>query len=208
MGTQTKNDVKNVTSAQPDIAGAIYRAPLGTAVPNNAYSDLDAAFKNLGYVSDDGLTNSNSPETETKKAWGGATILTSQTGRPDTLKYKLVEALNVDVLKSVYGDNAVTGELETGITVDANNKQLPGSCYVVDMVLKDDSLKRIVIPNATLTSLGDVVYKDGEIVGYEVTLTALPDETGSTHKEYIISAEGAKKLNPQAESKATKTVKE
>lgn len=208
MGTQTKNDVKNVTSAQPDIAGAIYRAPLGTAVPNNAYSDLDAAFKNLGYVSDDGLTNSNSPETETKKAWGGATILTSQTGRPDTLKYKLVEALNVEVLKSVYGDNAVTGELETGITVDANNKQLPGSCYVVDMVLKDDSLKRIVIPNATLTSLGDVVYKDGEIVGYEVTLTALPDETGSTHKEYIISAEGAKKLNPQAETKATKTVKE
>ena len=208
MGTQTKNDVKNVTSAQPDIAGAIYRAPLGTVAPNNAYSDLDPAFKNLGYVSDDGLTNSNSPETETKKAWGGATILTSQTGRPDTLKYKLVEALNVDVLKSVYGDDAVTGELETGITVDANNKQLPGSCYVVDMVLKDDSLKRIVIPNATLTSLGDVVYKDGEIVGYEVTLTALPDETGSTHKEYIISAEGAKKLNPQAEGKATKTVKE
>ena len=208
MGTQTKNDVKNVTSAQPDIAGAIYRAPLGTVVPNNAYSDLDPAFKNLGYVSDDGLTNSNSPETETKKAWGGATILTSQTGRPDTLKYKLVEALNVEVLKSVYGDNAVTGALDTGITVDANNKQLPGSCYVVDMVLKDDSLKRIVIPNATLTSLGDVVYKDGEIVGYEVTLTALPDETGSTHKEYIISAEGAKKLNPQAEGKATKTVKE
>ena len=109
MSTQTKNDVKNVTSAQPDIAGAIYRAPLGTAVPNNAYSDLDPAFKNLGYVSDDGLTNANSPETETKKAWGGATILTSQTGRPDTLKYKLVEALNVEVLKSVYGDNAVTG---------------------------------------------------------------------------------------------------
>lgn len=208
MGTQTKNDVKNVTSAQPDIAGAIYRAPLGTVAPLNAYSKLDPAFKNLGYVSDDGLTNSNSPETETKKAWGGATILTSQTGRPDTLKYKLVEALNVEVLKSVYGDNAVTGELETGITVDANNKQLPSSCYVVDMVLKDDSLKRIVIPNATLTSLGDVVYKDGEIVGYEVTLTALPDETGSTHKEYIISAEGAKKLNPQAETKATKTVKE
>ena len=208
MGTQTKNDVKNVTSAQPDIAGAIYRAPLGTVVPTNAYSDLDAAFKNLGYVSDDGLTNSNSPETETKKAWGGATILTSQTGRPDTLKYKLVEALNVEVLKSVYGDNAVTGALDTGITVDANNKQLPGSCYVVDMVLKDDSLKRIVIPNATLTSLGDVVYKDGEIVGYEVTLTALPDETGSTHKEYIISADGAKKLNPQAETQSTKTVKE
>lgn len=194
MGTQAKNDVKNVTSAQPDIAGAIYRAPLGTTVPNNAYSDLDPAFKNLGYVSDDGLTNSNSPETETKKAWGGATILTSQTGRPDTLKYKLVEALNVEVLKSVYGDNSVTGVLDTGITVDANNKQLSGACYVVDMVLKDDSLKRIVIPNATLTSLGDVVYKDGEIVGYEVTLTALPDENGSTHKEYIISAEGAKQL--------------
>lgn len=191
MSTAT-NDVKNVTSAQPEVAGAIYRAPVGTTMPTNAYEDLDTAFTNLGYVSDDGLTNANSPETETKKAWGGATILTSQTGRPDTLKYKLVEALNVNVLKSVYGDDFVEGDLETGITVDANTKQMKDASYVIDMVLKDNALKRVVVPRATLTSLGDVVYKDGEIVGYEVTLTALPDENGSTHKEYIISAAGAK----------------
>lgn len=200
MGTAT-NDVKNVTSAQPEVAGAIYRAPVGTAMPTNAYEDLNTLFTNLGYVSDDGLTNANSPETETKKAWGGATILTSQTGRPDTLKYKLVEALNVNVLKSVYGDDFVKGDLTTGITVDANTKQMKDASYVIDMVLKDNALKRVVVPRATLTSLGDVVYKDGEIVGYEVTLTALPDETGSTHKEYIISEEGAKTLKGQATKK-------
>lgn len=200
MSTAT-NDVKNVTSAQPEVAGAIYRAPVGTTMPTNAYEDLDPTFTNLGYVSDDGLTNANSPETETKKAWGGATILTSQTGRPDTLKYKLVEALNVNVLKSVYGDDFVKGDLTTGITVDANTKQMKDAAYVIDMVLKDNALKRVVVPRATLTSLGDVVYKDGEIVGYEVTLTALPNEAGSTHKEYIISEEGAKTLKGQATKK-------
>ncbi|MDD7221856.1 MAG: phage tail protein, partial [Eubacteriales bacterium] len=71
------------------------------------------------------------------------------------------------------------------LTVKAGPGDTEESTYVVDMILKGGALKRIVIPDAALTALGDIVYKDGEPVGYEVTLTAYPDESGMTHYEYI-----------------------
>lgn len=176
---------EKVTYSKPKVSGGIYRAPLGTKLPADAVSALDQAFKTLGYVSEDGVTNSNSPETSDTKAWGGAVVLSAQTSRADTFKVKLIEALNSEVLKLSYGDDRVTGTVETGLTVKAGPGDTEESTYVVDMILKGGALKRIVIPDAALTALGDIVYKDGEPVGYEVTLTAYPDESGMTHYEYI-----------------------
>ena len=178
----------NVTAAKPKVGGAMYVAPAGTALPTDATTALAETFKSLGYISEDGLTNSNSPESEDIKAWGGDIVLTPITGRPDTYSVKLIESLNVDVLKMVYGDDNVTGTLETGITVKANATDLEEHPIVVDMILRNGVLKRICIPSAKVSEIGEIVYTDADASGYELTLSCQPDADGNTHYEYIKEA--------------------
>lgn len=180
--------VANVTAGTPKVSGAVSVAPYGTTLPTDATSQLDTAFKSLGFISEDGLTNTNSPETETKKAWGGATVYVAQTSKDDEFSFTLIEALNTEVLKAVYGEDNVTGDVRTGIHVKATTEQLPSMSYVIDIVLRDNTLKRIVISRANITEIGEVSYTDDELVGYEMTLSALPDDNGVTHEEYITSA--------------------
>lgn len=180
-------NVANVTAGKPKIGGAIFVAPIGSTLPTDATTALDAAFVGLGYVSEDGLTQSITRDSEAIKAWGGDTVMTTQTDFAETFSFKLIEALSVDVKKVIFGDSNVTGNLTNGITTITNSKELPAKVFVIEMV-QNSAIVRKVIPNGKITELGDIVYSDGEAVGYEPTITALPDASGNASYEYTIQA--------------------
>lgn len=182
------NSTANVSVGKPAVGGAIYTAPVGTALPTTAAAQLAETFKCLGYVSEDGVRNNNSPSSTTIKAWGGDTVATVQEEKQDTWQMKLIEALNVDVLKAVYSSGNVSGTMDTGITVRANSAETEALVWIIDTIMSNGALKRVVIPNGKISQVAEIVYKDNEAVGYDVTINAMPGDSDfgyDTHKEYI-----------------------
>ena len=84
------NNSANVTAGTPKVGGAFFHAPLGTDLPTEARTPLDTAFKNLGYISEDGLTESTSIDTNNVKAWGGDVVMVNQTGKTTTFSLTLI----------------------------------------------------------------------------------------------------------------------
>lgn len=174
-----------VTVGKPKIGGSVFRAPAGTALPTDATAAVETDFKSMGYISDDGVTNENARETDEVKAWGGDTVLYPQTSKTDKFSMAFLDTKDVNVLKVIYGENNVEGTLATGITVKVNAEELEEAAWVIDMVTTDGDPKRICIPRGTVSEIGEISYKDGEAVKFEVTLSCLPDSEGNTHYEYL-----------------------
>lgn len=185
------SNAANVSAGKPKVSGAVFRAPIGTTLPTSATATLNGAFYELGYVSEDGVRNNNTPDTDNVKAWGGATVLVVMNEKTDEWTLTLIEALNPNVLETVYGNAHMTYNGGAGtITVEATPDQLEDACYVIDMALKGGALKRVVIPQGSLSELGEIVYKDDEAIGYEITINAIPDSSGVNHYEYIVLPSG------------------
>lgn len=200
----TPNNAQNVSVAKPKVGGAVFVAPVGTDLPTDATTALNAAFENVGYISEDGVVNTNSPDTDTIKEWGGASVGKIDNGKDDTWQFTMIEALNPTALKLVYGADNVSGTLADGITVKANSNEQADVALVIDMILKGGALKRVVLPSASVSEVGEVTYAATSAIGYQTTLLATPDKDGNTHYEYIKGAEAAAALAKAAEPAAEK----
>lgn len=180
----------NVSVGKPNlkVSGGILSAPLGTTRPNDETSPLDPAYGSLGYVGEDGVSETSERSTEKIKAWGGVNVRTVQTEYGTTLTFTLIESLRAATLKFIYGEENVTIKGKS-IKVLRNEKTLPHLQLVVDM-LDEGNGRRLDAGNAQVTEVGDVTFVDGEAISYEVTVSCDPDSEGNTLVEYVSAGEG------------------
>lgn len=177
------NEKNNVGTGKPKIGGAVWCAPLGTTLPTDAVSELDAAFKCLGYISEDGVKHEFKKDYDKIKAWGLDTVSVALKEWDDTIKFVLLEVLNTDVMKLVYGPDNVTGDLDSGVTVKMNGDPSEPCSIVIEKII-NGVLARDVIPFTQVTAVAEVSYKDTDAVGYDTTMTNMPDAEGNAHYEY------------------------
>lgn len=181
------NSAAKVVSGKPVATGGVLAAPVGTAMPTTARGTIDAAFDALGYVAEDGVTKSESRETNDIKEWGGLTVKKTQTGFEATFQFAFLEYLNADAAKTIYGDSAVavTAGTETHgeqIEITVSGQEAPHRAWIFDMA-EGLTRTKVCIGDGQITEVGDTTYSTDGAAQRQVTITAYPDADGVLYRE-------------------------
>jgi hypothetical protein len=148
---------------------------LTTASAPTGTGGTTTGFSGLGYVSEDGVTETRDRSADDIKAWqNAATVRTVITDATLTYQFTLIET-NAATVALFYGATVTSG------ASDGNFVVIPSSTggqksFIIDVV-DGSELIRTYIPNGEVTEVGDRVYASGEPIGYEVTITAYPNTT-------------------------------
>lgn len=190
-----KQSSANVTFSKPGTSanksGYIWVAPLGTVIPTDATTELDAAFVGLGYLSEDGLTEPASFTVgDDIVAAGGDTVAQADPTFSKTWTGTCIEALNEDLLKVAYGSANVTvtaaSSVKDGtITVEEKAGDLEHHIIVIDEMLKGGRKRRNVMADATFLITGDISHVHTALVNFEFTINAYPTATQPAQTQYI-----------------------
>lgn len=189
-----KQSSANVTFSKPGTSanksGYIWVAPLGTAIPADATTELDAAFVGLGYLSEDGLTEPASFEPgDDIVAAGGDTVAQADPTFSKTWTGTCIEALNEDLLKVAYGSANVTVTPADGsdgsIIIKEQAGDIEHHVIVIDEMLKGGRKRRNVMADATFLITGDISHVHTALVNFEFTITAYPTATQPAQTQYI-----------------------
>lgn len=188
----------DVRIGAPDQAttGAILHAPIGTTLPSLSSISkdgvqLDQAFTGNEYVSEDGLTLSPGISTTDIKEWGGAVVRKLLESFDGTLQWTMIST-NEGALDVAFGGNHVTTNAANathGKQVQAAlGAHLPDAQSWVFLMKDGDARTVIVVPNGQVTEVGDVTFASNAAIGWQVTLSCYPDDSGECI--YIMTDDG------------------
>jgi hypothetical protein len=174
----------NAANALIGVNGAVYRGAADSTLPTDNTTALDATFKDLGYISDSGVTQKISTNSTTISAWqNGDTVRTVQTSQDLTYEFAMLETTD-ETLSTFYGDDNFTAATASqGYIVKVTGEQGVRGTWVLEVEDGENPTVRVVLPDAQVTARGDIVWKSDTVISYDVTLTAYPDADGN--KAYI-----------------------
>lgn len=152
------------------VTGAVAFAPVATAAPADANTVLPAAWRQVGYISDDGVVETRDRSTDTIVAWQNADVVRVVTTESSiTVQFTAIET-NPDSIALYYGAevDAVDGSVDI-VPADSGGRR----SLVVDY-LDGAKYVRLYVPEAELTETGDLTLASGDPAGYDMTLTGYP----------------------------------
>ncbi len=169
----------NSELARLGVTGALWVAPLGSTLPTGMEA-WPSDFVDLGYISDDGVTESVDEDTEEFTPWQSATpIRTEITSSTKTFQCTLWEskAATLSLYYRVPESDMSVDEDGVVSFEEAGKPTRDLRMFGLD-VIDGTYRRRIILPYGEVTERGDISYTSDEMIGYEVTISAYPDSNG------------------------------
>lgn len=168
--------------------GNIWKAPVGSALPTDSTSAIDAAFKNIGFATD-GFELQQELSIKEIEAWQSLeSVRLIPTKKTRKVTFEAIET-NTTTLALAYGGATVTAGSNGAYTLD-----LPSGFQTEEFSLVLDwndgaTNQRVVIPRATLASLPKITAGRQDAIKYGFEVQALtPSDNSDSVKIYGVDA--------------------
>lgn len=162
--------------------GGGFVAPTGTASPASPLEQPVSPWEPLGAISDDGLVYGFDEDSQQFTPWGlTSPFRTTITQSIRTFGLTLWETSRVPVQSLMYRLDAAELAPVGGLTSFAETASpVPDRRAFWFVVFDGDNAKGFYLPEGEISDRSDVTFKQDEMSGYEITVTAYPDEAGNT----------------------------
>ena len=159
------------------VTGAVYAGPTSATAPTSAVSTIPAGYNDLGYVSEDGVTEAYDEDVQDIQAWqGGAIVRTLISSSKASLAFTMIET-KASVLELYHKGSTVESLGANGFKVDVVLPGVVRKAIVLD-ILDGDKHTRLYVRDGEVTERGEITYVNDETISYPVTITCYPVSVG------------------------------
>lgn len=163
--------------------GGGWVSPVGSTAPDSPLTQPLTPWEPLGAISDDGLVYGFDEDSEEFTPWGlTSPFRTMITKSVRTFQVTLWETSRVAVQSVMYRIDAADLTPDGGgLTSFAETASpVPDRRAWWFLVMDGDTSKGFYVPQGEVSDRSDVTFKQDEMSGYEITVTAYPDDAGNT----------------------------
>lgn len=155
-------------------------------LPTDASSALDAAFSEIGSVSDDGITEQTSQANTDVFQWQNNALVRTIKGQyTKTFQFEAQET-NLVTLGVQFAGSTITQTVE-GVTI-AEKPPVPDVRNWVFHGIDGARALRLVIPRGEVLERGDVVWSAAGVTIYAWTLRCYVDSSGNVAYRYYLDS--------------------
>lgn len=156
--------------------GMFFHAPAGTPLPTFPSEELDAAWKEVGFVSQDGVVWHHGRSAEALKDWSNSIRRMLQNGDDKTVAATIISTTK-EVLETIFGkDNVVT----TPATADHGNLNgvevkegvMSGEEAFLFLMKDGDDSFMLGTTRGFITNLDDISFAPGDPISWPATVSA------------------------------------
>lgn len=157
--------------------GHVNVGPLGTAMPTDVTTALNAAFSEVGYIDEDGVQITPSTETNDINAWQSATpVKIVQTTVGLELQFTMLQTNPAATGLFLFGDEWTGDVNDVASLVLSSNPPLNEVSAVIEWEDDLENTNRLLIPRCVVTDRQAIQLVRNDAVKYGVTLRVLDDD--------------------------------
>ena len=155
--------------------GMFFHAPKGTALPAYPTAELAAAWKEVGYVAEDGINWHHGRSAEALKDWSNTIRRQLQSNDDKTVTVPIIST-TAEVLKTIFGESNVVSGAATKdhgnlISVEVAEGTLSGEEAFLFLMKDGEDAFMLGTTSGFITTLDDIAFAPGAAITWNATVS-------------------------------------